>query len=92
MRINKYWLKPTLVEVNRKIQQHSNTLTQHKMTYTAKCAATLSDPTEKQASRSIEQILLVENSDSGLANKMDIKKAFAKHFPNKKLIYTFQEQ
>ena len=72
-------LKPTLVEVNRKIQQHSNTLTQHKSA--AKCAATLSEPIEKKASRSIEQIRLVENSDSGLANSMDIKKAFAKHFP-----------
>ena len=25
-------MKPTLVDLNRKIQQHSNTLTQHKMT------------------------------------------------------------
>ena len=83
-------LKPTLVEVNRKIQQHSNTLTQHKMTYAAKCAATLSEPIEKKASRSIEQILLVENSDSGLANSMDIKKAIAKHFPIKKLIHAFR--
>ena len=30
------------------------------------------------------------NSDSGLANSMDIKKAFAKHFPNKKLIHAFR--
>ena len=29
-------LKPTLMEVNRKIQQHSNTLTQHKIVYAAK--------------------------------------------------------
>ena len=60
------------------------------MTYAAKCAAMLSEPTEKKASRSIEQILLVENSDSGLANSMDIKKAFAKHFPSKKLIHAFR--
>ena len=58
------------------------------MTYAAKCAATLSEPTEKKASRSIEQIILVEISDSGLANIMYIKKAFAKHFP-KKLIHAF---
>ena len=80
-------LKPNLVEVNRKIQQHSNTLTQHNMTHAAKCAATLSEPTEKKSSRSIEQIPLLENSDRGLANCMDIKKAFDKHFPNNKLIH-----
>ena len=56
----------------------------------SKCAATLSEHIKKKASRSIEQILLVENSDSGLANSMDIKKAFAKLFPNKKLIYAFR--
>ena len=56
MRINSYWL---------------GTLTQHKMTYAAKCTATLSGPTEKKASRSTEQILLVENSDKVLANSMD---------------------
>ena len=83
-------LKPTLVEVNRKIRQHTNTLTQHKMTYAAKCAATLSEPTEKKVSWSIEQILLVENSGSGLANSMDIKKAFVNYFPNKKLIHAFR--
>ena len=47
-------LKPNLVAVKRKNQQHSNTLTQHKMTYAAKCAPTLSDPTEKKASWSEE--------------------------------------
>ena len=83
-------LKPTLVEVNRKFQQYSNTLTQHKKTYAAKCAATLSEHMKKKASRSIEQILLVENSDSGLANSMDIKKAFAELFLNKKLIHAFR--
>ena len=83
-------LKSTVVEVNRKIQQHSNALTQHKMSYAAKCAAMLSEPTGKKTLRSIEQILFVENSDRGLANRMDIKKAFAKHFPNKKLIHAFR--
>ena len=48
MPINSY--RPqTLVEVNRKIQQHSITLTQYKMTYAAKCAATLSDPHGKES-------------------------------------------
>ena len=60
------------------------------MTYAANCAATISEPTEKKASRSIEQILRVENSYSGLANSMNIKRAFAKHFPNKKLIHAFR--
>ena len=40
--------------------------------------------------RNIEQIFLVENSYSGLANCIDIKKAYAKHFPNKKLIHAFR--
>ena len=58
-------LNPNLLKVNRTIQQHRYTLTQHKMTYAAECVATLSVPTGKKASQSIEQISLVENSDSG---------------------------
>ena len=51
------------------------------------------NPTTQQytkASRSIEQVLLVDNSDSGLVSSMDIKKAFAKQFPNTKLIHAFR--
>ena len=59
MRINSYRPQTYLGGGEQKIQQHSNTLTQHKMTHAAKCAVTLSEPIEKKASRSIEQILLV---------------------------------
>ena len=75
-------LKPSLMEVNRKIQQHSNTQTQVKKTYSAQSAATLSQLTEKKNCRSFELILRVENSDNGLANSMDIKNV-RQTFPRK---------
>ena len=40
--------KPTLMEVNKKFQQYTNTQTKHKMNYATKSAATLSERTEKK--------------------------------------------
>ena len=80
------------MEVNRKIQQHSNTLTQHKMTYAANCADTLFEPTEKKAPNPWSRYFLWETETEALSKVWVSKKPLLlpKHFPNKRLIHAFR--
>ena len=68
MRIYSYWPETYLdggEQKNSTTQQYTNA---KQIDLRSICAATLSEATEQKASLSIDKILLVENSDSGLAN------------------------
>ena len=60
------------------------------LTYAESAATILPHHPEPNNPRSTEKILLVDNSDKNLSNSMEIKRAFAKYFPNRKLVHAFR--
>ena len=60
------------------------------LTYAESAATILPHHPEPNNPRSTEKILLVDNSNKNLSNSMEIKRAFANYFPNRRLVHAFR--